>query len=68
MRRFTVVERARLLRAISTQSRMQIIEVLKQGPLDVGELAEKLGISQSAVSQHLKVLKGFDLVTDERHS
>ncbi|MBN2380952.1 winged helix-turn-helix transcriptional regulator [candidate division WOR-3 bacterium] len=57
-----------MLRALGTQSRMQIIEVLKQGPLDVGDLAERLGISQSAVSQHLKVLKELELVFDRRHS
>jgi ArsR family transcriptional regulator len=68
MRRLTIEERARILRALGTQSRMQIIEVLKQGPLDVGDLAEALGISQSAVSQHLKVLKGLGLVRDQRHS
>lgn len=64
----TIEERARILRALGTESRMQIIEVLKRGPLDVGDLAQRLGISQSAVSQHLKVLKELGLVTDQRHS
>jgi len=68
MRRLTIEERARILRALGTESRMQIIEVLKHGPLDVGDLAHRLGISQSAVSQHLKVLKELRLVSDERHS
>jgi|GEM_PF-6872649 len=67
-RRLTIKEQARILRAIGTRSRMEIIEVLKQGPLDVGDLAERVGISQSAVSQHLKVLKGLNLVSDQRHS
>ncbi len=47
---------------------MHIIEVLKEGPIDVGDLAERLGISQSAVSQHLRVLKELRIVTDQRHS
>lgn len=47
---------------------MQIIEVLKEGPIDVGDLAERLGISQSAVSQHLRVLKELRIVSDQRHS
>jgi DNA-binding transcriptional ArsR family regulator len=68
MRRITLEQRARILRALGTESRMQIIEVLKQGPLDVGDLAQQLGISQSAVSQHLKVLKELELVIDQRHS
>lgn len=68
MKKTTLEEKVRILRALGTESRLQIIEVLKQGPLDVGDLAERLGISQSAVSQHLKVLKELKLVTDERHS
>lgn len=66
--RLSMEERARILRALGTESRMHIIEVLKRGPLDVGDLAQELGISQSAVSQHLKVLKEMGLVSDERHS
>jgi len=67
-RELSLFERARILRALGTESRMQIIEVLKEGPIDVGDLATRLGISQSAVSQHLKVLKELELVFDERHS
>lgn len=59
-------ERARILRALGTESRMQIIELLKSGPLEVGAIALRLEISQSAVSQHLKVLKRMHLVSDER--
>lgn len=68
MRRLSIEERARVMRALGTHSRMSILEVLKSGPLDVGDIASRLGISQSAVSQHLKVLKKFELVADERHS
>ncbi len=68
MRRLSIEERARILRALGTESRMQIIEVLKEGPIDVGDLAERLGISQSAVSQHLRVLKELRIVSDQRHS
>ena len=61
-------ERARILRALGTESRMRIIELLKEGPLKVGAIAVRLGISQSAVSQHMKVLKELHLVFDERRS
>lgn len=61
-------ERARILRALGTESRMRIIELLKEGPLKVGTIAVRLGISQSAVSQHMKVLKELHLVFDERRS
>jgi DNA-binding transcriptional ArsR family regulator len=68
MRRIVLEERARILRALGTESRMRIIELLKEGPLEVGTIAVRLGISQSAVSQHMKVLKGMHLVSDERRS
>lgn len=68
MRRLRFEQRARILRALGTQSRMQIIEILKEGPIDVGDLALRMGISQSAVSQHLKILKEMELVLDQRHS
>lgn len=68
MRRIVLEERARILRALGTGARMQILEILKVGPLEVGALAQQIGISQSAVSQHLKVLKELNLVSDRRRS
>lgn len=38
------------------------MELLRQGPHAVGELAQHLPISQPAVSQHLKVLRRAGLV------
>jgi ArsR family transcriptional regulator len=37
-----------------------------QGALCVNALAKHLGISQSAVSQHLRVLRGIQLVEADR--
>lgn len=60
-------KRAELFKALAVESRIKIIELLKEkGPLCVNELAEAIGISPSAVSQHLKVLKYSGLVKDER--
>lgn len=53
-------------KTLSVDKRIKIIELLKRGSLSVNALAEKLGISQSAVSQHLRVLKQAGLVKDER--
>ncbi|MBI5025959.1 MAG: metalloregulator ArsR/SmtB family transcription factor [Nitrospirae bacterium] len=57
---------AESFKVISVESRVKIIELLKGGPLSVNTIAEALGISQSAVSQHLRVLKQAGLVADER--
>ena len=55
-----------LFKLLSVDSRIEIVEQLKKGPMSVNALAKALGISQSAVSQHLRVLKSADLVEDER--
>ncbi|NIN01029.1 MAG: metalloregulator ArsR/SmtB family transcription factor, partial [candidate division Zixibacteria bacterium] len=48
-------------------SRIRIIDLLKQkGPLGVNKMSELLGITPSAVSQHLKILKHAGLVRNER--
>lgn len=60
-------KQAELFKALGVESRIRIIELLKQkGPLGVNELAETLGITPSAVSQHLKVLRFAGLVRSER--
>ncbi len=57
---------AELFKILSVDKRIEIIELLKKEPLSVNALAEALGITQSAVSQHLRVLKGAGLVEADR--
>jgi len=57
---------AESFKVFSVETRIKIIEQLKAGPLSVNTMAEVLGITQSAVSQHLRILKQAGLVTDER--
>jgi DNA-binding transcriptional ArsR family regulator len=59
-------ESAALFKLLSVDKRIEIVERLKKEPMSVNALAEALGITQSAVSQHLRVLKGAGLVKDER--
>lgn len=59
-------EAADLFKILSVDKRIEIIELLKKEPTSVNAIAEVLGITQSAVSQHLRVLKGAGLVKDER--
>src|SRR3989337_2758777 len=59
-------EAAELFKILSVDKRIEIIELLKKEPMSVNALAEALGITQSAVSQHLRVLKGAGFVKDER--
>ncbi len=59
-------EAAELFKILSVDKRIEIIELLKKEPMSVNAMADVLGVTQSAVSQHLRVLKAAGLVTDER--
>ncbi len=53
-------------KGIGNASRYQIIQALLKGDKTVGELVKVVGLTQPAVSQHLKSLKTFNLVEDVR--
>ena len=57
---------AELFKILSVDKRIEIIEFLKKEAMSVNSLAEALGVTQSAVSQHLRVLKAAGLVRNER--
>jgi DNA-binding transcriptional ArsR family regulator len=57
---------AELFKLLSVDKRIEIIELLKKEPMNVNAIASTLKITQSAVSQHLRVLKSAGLVEDER--
>ncbi|NIO06423.1 MAG: metalloregulator ArsR/SmtB family transcription factor, partial [Proteobacteria bacterium] len=60
-------KQAELFKVLGVESRIRIIDLLKQkGPLGVNKMSELLGITPSAVSQHLKILKHAGLVRNER--
>ncbi|WP_067563247.1 ArsR/SmtB family transcription factor [Nocardia acidivorans] len=52
----------RVLSALADPTRRAVFEALPQGPRSVGELADLVGVSSSAVSQHLKILREARLV------
>lgn len=54
-----------VLEALADPTRRRIVSQLARGPLTVGELAESLPVTRPAVSQHLKVLLGAELVSYE---
>ncbi|MBI5004217.1 winged helix-turn-helix transcriptional regulator [Candidatus Kaiserbacteria bacterium] len=56
----------RLGKGIGNVNRYRVLESLMQGPRTVGEIVKTVKLAQPAVSQHLKVLKTSDLVSDER--
>ena len=61
------LDSSEIFKVLSVESRIRIIELLKsKGSLGVKNIAEVIGITPSAVSQHLKVLKQAGLVRSKR--
>ena len=56
----------KLLKALSEPLRLQIIESLSGGELCVCDIINEIGLAQSKISFHLKVLKDAGLITDRQ--
>lgn len=59
---------AGLLRALSNDRRLMILCLLSKGEHSVGDLERQVGLSQSALSQHLARLRRDGLVQTRRQS
>jgi ArsR family transcriptional regulator, arsenate/arsenite/antimonite-responsive transcriptional repressor len=63
-------QQAALFKTLADPTRLKLVKLLYSrpscGPLCVNAVAGLLGISQSAVSQHLRLLKAIGLVKGER--
>jgi ArsR family transcriptional regulator, arsenate/arsenite/antimonite-responsive transcriptional repressor len=60
---------AEVLKALGDLNRMKIIKILASNPdesICVSELAEMLSVTQSAASQHIKVLKSVGILVPRR--
>lgn len=62
----TAAELAEFFRALGDTSRVRILTALLEGELNVGALAERAGVSMSAVSHHLRGLRQLKLVRARR--
>ena len=63
------VVKAELFKGLAHPVRIRILEILSESEeASVGELIDSLGLEASHVSQHLRVLRNYDLVTSERRA
>ena len=60
------MELARMLKALGEPTRLKIYQALLERKHCVRSLSKKLGISESAISQHMKIMKDADLVYGEK--
>jgi len=62
------LEPVEMFKALAVETRVKIIDLLKsQGPMGAKKIAELVGITQAAVSQHLKILRQAGFVRSERN-
>jgi len=61
-------EAASLLKTVGNENRLMVLCALGDGELCVGDLHDRVDLSQSALSQHLAVLRREGLVDTRRES
>jgi len=57
-----LIQMAESFKALSDPTRLQILALLFTGEHAVGDLADHLDVSQSAVSHQLRILRALDIV------
>ncbi len=58
---------ADLVRCLANPYRLRIVEKIWRKEASVGELSSSLSLSQSALSQHLAILRASNIVSTRRH-
>jgi len=58
----------KVFKALGDQNRIRILKMLQEKPMSVGQLTQVLGISQPAVSRHLRQLSEAGLVEARRQA
>lgn len=59
-------EMSEVLKALAHPARLEIVMGLKINECNVSEIQEKLGLPQSTISQHLKILKNARIIIGRR--
>lgn len=57
---------AELMQALATPSRVRLLYALRDGEAGVGELADRAGVTPSAASQQLRILRHLRFVATRR--
>ena len=56
-----------VMAALSDETRRQILEILRKGKTNTGDLATMIGMTPQALSYHLRKLKNADLIYETRY-
>lgn len=53
-------------KALSDDTRREILRLLRQGPMTAGDIGEHFSLSGATISHHLSVLREAGLILDDR--
>ena len=68
MKNLAVAMGSKMLKALGNAKRLEILYYLADKELNVGELEKMMDLSQSALSQHLAVLRAENIVKTRRQA
>ena len=57
---------SKVFRALSDDTRRRVLELLRQGPMSAGDLADQFSVSKPTMSAHFAVLREAGLVVSEK--
>ena len=63
-----ITQMAETLKAIANEKRLKVLYNILDEEMSVGEIELRVGLSQSALSQHLAVLRANDIVKTRRNA
>lgn len=61
-----MLELFEIMKSLGDETRCNLVKLLLQHDFCVGALAQRLDISESSVSQHLKILRNTEIVKGEK--
>ncbi len=66
MKNQTIILAAKKLKALANVNRLKVLYLISNQELSVGKIEKEIDLSQSALSQHLAILRNYDIVKTRR--
>lgn len=68
MKNQMISQAAQKLKSIANENRLRVLYLIRDNEMSVGEIEKMMHLSQSALSQHLAVLRNYDIVSTRRQA
>ena len=68
VKNYNIDKAVQVCKAIANENRLKVLYLIADREMSVGELMKEVDLSQSALSQHLAVLRGYNIVKTRRNA